>query len=85
MATTSSGDVLAGTIAAMFDLGLDLDRAVQAGVFLHGLAGDMAATDPGEDGVTVRAILDSLPIAVAKYRDSYAELIADACGAAQVI
>lgn len=64
MATAGSGDVLSGVIAGMisqFHPKYDLDRILQAAVFIHGYAGDLAADDLGEISLTASDILDYLP------------------------
>ncbi len=54
MATAGSGDVLtglAGALLARADLGGDVLDAARASVYLHGLAGDLAAAGTGQDGL----------------------------------
>lgn len=66
MATAGSGDVLTGTITALIGQRLtNLDAAV-LGVYIHGLAGDIAAKKTGPVSLMATDIIESLPEAFLK-------------------
>lgn len=60
MATAGSGDVLTGIILALLAQGLSAENAAIAGVFLHGLAGDIAAIEKTEYSLISGDIIDYL-------------------------
>jgi NAD(P)H-hydrate epimerase len=65
MATGGTGDVLTGLIAGLLAQGFDaLDAAVVA-VYLHGLAGDLAASRLGEMCLAAGDLIEILPAAFA--------------------
>jgi len=60
MATAGSGDVLTGIILGMLARGLTPENAAIAGVYLHGLAGDLAKESFGEESMIASDIISFL-------------------------
>lgn len=64
MATGGTGDVLTGIIAGLLGQGAEAGQAAMAGVFIHGLAGDSAASDKGRHGLIAGDVVERLPYVI---------------------
>jgi NAD(P)H-hydrate epimerase len=71
MGTGGSGDVLTGLIAALVCQGLAPYDAARLGVYVHGLAGDLAARELGQEGMIASDLIRLLPKAFQEYRTRY--------------
>jgi NAD(P)H-hydrate epimerase len=60
MATAGSGDVLSGICGAFLAQGLSMPVAIWAAVYVHGLAGDLAAAKRGKAGLIASDIIKGL-------------------------
>ena len=69
MATAGSGDVLTGILTALLARGYDKGTACQLGMYLHGLAGDLAAKEVGKESLVASDIIQFLPKAFLKLED----------------
>ncbi len=61
MATGGTGDVLTGVLAALLAQGMPPLEAARLGVYVHGLAGDLAAASLGEVSLVASDLLRYLP------------------------
>jgi hydroxyethylthiazole kinase-like uncharacterized protein yjeF len=61
MATAGTGDVLSGMIGTLLGQGYEPGLAACLAVYVHGLAGDMAAATLGQRSMTAGDVVDYLP------------------------
>jgi NAD(P)H-hydrate epimerase len=73
MATAGTGDVLSGMIGALIAQAREPLPGLLAAVYLHGLAGDLAAAGRGEVGMTATDLLALLPEATRVVRGEIPE------------
>ena len=69
MATAGSGDVLTGIITALLARGYSQREASLLGMYLHGLSGDLAVKEIGEESLIASDIINFLPKAFKRLND----------------
>ena len=70
MATAGSGDVLTGILVGLLAQGYTFEAAAKTGVYLHGLAGDLALTKQSKESLIAGDIIDYLGQSFRSIRDS---------------
>ncbi len=75
LATAGTGDVLTGIIGALLAQGLEPFDAALLGVYLHGLAADLAIKELGEISLIASDLLPYLPRAILKIQGSESAII----------
>jgi NAD(P)H-hydrate epimerase len=63
MATAGTGDVLTGMISGLLGQNKDALHACVLGVYLHGRAGDIAASEKGQHSLIATDIINNIPAA----------------------
>ena len=69
MATAGSGDVLTGVITALLARGYSQENACRIGMYLHGLAGDLAIKNLGKESLIASDLIEYLPKAFLRLED----------------
>jgi NAD(P)H-hydrate epimerase len=70
MATAGTGDVLTGMISGFFNQTPNPIHACITGVYMHGLAGDMAASEKGQYSLIATDIIDKIPDAFRSFKSN---------------
>jgi NAD(P)H-hydrate epimerase len=70
MATAGSGDVLTGILTGLLSQGYEAIQAAILGVYIHGLAGDIALKKGSRESVTANDIINNLGKAFQKLNES---------------
>jgi len=69
MATGGSGDVLTGMILSLLAQGYNSENAAISGVYLHGLAGDLAVEKSCCESIIASDIINNISDAFNKIRE----------------
>lgn len=69
MATAGTGDALTGILLSLLSQGYQIENACVLAVYLHGLAGDLAAKELTEEGMTVNDLIHYLPYAIKELKN----------------
>ena len=69
MATAGSGDVLTGIITGLLARGYKQEDACIVGMYLHGLSGDIAAKELGQESVIASDLIQYLPYAFKRIKE----------------
>lgn len=69
MATAGAGDVLTGIITGLLARGYNRKEACLLGMYLHGLAGDIAAKTVGKESLIASDIVRCLPMAFQRLKE----------------
>ncbi|HTN07342.1 NAD(P)H-hydrate dehydratase [Agriterribacter sp.] len=70
MATAGSGDVLTGILLGLYAQNNNAEQVILTGVYLHGLAGDIAAQQQTEESLVAGDIIEHLPHAFRRLKTS---------------
>ncbi len=61
MAKGGVGDALSGILVSLIGKGIDIEKALRTGVYLHGLAGEIAEERTHRESLRSRDLIDSIP------------------------